>query len=144
MKAREFVDQLGREEIVGAIRAAEKRTSGEIRVFISRHEVEDPVAEAQRQFAILGMEQTREHNGVLLFVAPQAQKFAVIGDTAIHERCGQTFWEELAAEMSGHFRRAEFTQGIVHGVSRAGEILARHFPWRPDDRNELADDVGGD
>ncbi|MBC8095022.1 MAG: hypothetical protein H7Y43_04345, partial [Akkermansiaceae bacterium] len=64
MKARDFLDQLRHEEIVAAIRVAELRTSGELRVFISRKEVEDAVAAAQGEFLRLGMEKTSERNGV--------------------------------------------------------------------------------
>src|SRR5579859_3536005 len=128
MKAREFLNQLGHEEIVKAIREAEKKTSGEIRVFVSRKSINDPVVAAQAHFVELGMQNTRDHNGVLIFVAPRAHKFAVIGDSAVHARCGEEFWKQLAHEMSGHFRKSEFTSGIVHGVRKAGELLAEHFP----------------
>jgi uncharacterized membrane protein len=144
MKARDFLKQLRHEEIVTAIQAAEKLTSGEIRVFISRHPVEEPVPAAENHFTALGMEKTRDRNGVLIFVAPLTHKFAVIGDSAVHARCGKEFWTELAREMSGHFRKSEFTTGIVHGVHKAGELLAAHFPRRPDDTNELSDAVETD
>lgn len=144
MKAREFLNKLSHEEIVAAIQAAEKLTSGEIRVFISRHPVEDPVPAAQNHFVALGMEKTRDRNGVLIFVAPRAHKFAVIGDGAVHARCGEKFWTDLAREMSGHFRKSEFTTGIVHGVHKAGELLAAHFPRRPGDTNQLSDEVETD
>jgi uncharacterized membrane protein len=144
MKARQFLDRLRHDEIVAAIREAEKTTSGEIRVFVSHKPIEHPVAAAQAHFLRLGMQKTRERNAVLIFVAPLTHKFAVVGDVGIHTRCGDPFWQELAAEMSGHFRGSEFTRGLVHGVKKAGELLARHFPRRPDDQNELPDDVAHD
>src|SRR5579863_7180203 len=104
MKPKEFISKLDHDKIVAAIRAAEQKTSGEIRVFISRHNPEDPVAAAQRDFNKLGMGKTKEKNGVLIFVAPQARKFAVIGDSGVHVRCGDEFWRALAAEMTGHFK----------------------------------------
>lgn len=144
MKARDFLTKLHQEDIVTAIQAAEKLTSGEIRVFISRNAVEDPVSAAQNHFVALGMEKTRDRNGVLIFVAPRAHKFAVIGDVSVHARCGEAFWTELAREMSGHFRKSQFTAGIVHGVYKAGELLAAHFPRHPGDTNELSDEVETD
>ncbi len=144
MKAREFVNQLRHHEIVKAIREAEERTSGEIRVFISRQSIKDPVSAAQAHFLQLGMQKTRDHNGVLIFVAPRAHQFAVIGDAGVHARCGEDFWKQLAHEMSGHFRKSEFTTGIVHGVRKAGELLAQHFPKRPGDSNQLSDEVETD
>jgi uncharacterized membrane protein len=144
MTARGFLKQLRHNDIVAAIREAEKKTSGELRVFISRKPVADAVAAAQAHFLQMGMERTRERNGVLIFVAPRSRQFAVIGDRGVHERCGESFWRELATEMSGHFAKSEFTTGIVSGLNKAGELLARHFPRRPDDVNELPDEVAHD
>lgn len=141
---KQFLKQLRHDDIVAAIRAAEQKTSGEIRVFISRKKVEDAVATAQAEFERLGMTKTRHRNGVLIFVAPRARKFAVIGDEGVHKRCGDEFWQAMAAEMTGYFKKTEFTQGILHGVRKAGELLAEHFPHRPGDRNELPDSVAGD
>jgi len=144
MKHRAFLQQLAHADIVAAIRRAEQKTSGEIRVFISRKAVDDPVAAGQAQFDRLGMRQTSHRNGVLIFVAPTARKFAILGDTGVHEKCGDAFWRAVAAEMTGHFKNAAFTAGIVHGIQKAGELLAVHFPAQPGDTNELPDQVEHD
>lgn len=129
------------DRIVAAIAAAEKRTSGEIRVFITRARAEDPLLAAQRQFERLGMTKTAERNGVLVYLCPHSHTFAVIGDRGIHEKCGQEFWAELAQAMTAHFKRGDFTGGLILGIERAGGLLAIHFPRRPDDRNELPNTV---
>jgi uncharacterized membrane protein len=144
MKPHEFIARLDDDKIVAAIRAAEEKTSGEIRVFITRKNVDDAVAAAQTQFARLGMTKTRQRNGVLIFVAPCAHQFAVIGDTAVHEKCGNIFWQTLAAEMAGHFKKSDFTSGILHGIQKAGELLAAHFPPTAGKANELPDQVERD
>jgi len=144
MKHREFLNQIRNDAIVTAIRAAESKTSGEIRVFISNKKIEDPVIAAQKIFEKLGMTKTSERNGVLIFVAPRPQKFAVIGDSGVHKLCGESFWQEVANEMTGHFRRSEFTQGIIHGIHKAGELLAKHFPRKSTDTNQLPDRVEHD
>jgi len=144
MHPRKFTEQLEDTRIVAAIREAERKTSAEIRVFISRKQVEEPVAAAQAAFVTLGMNQTAARNGVLIFVAPRAHKFAVIGDEGIHSKCGNEFWQKLADSIAGHFRKSEFTNGIIHGISKAGELLAAHFPRQPDDRNELPDEIAHD
>jgi uncharacterized membrane protein len=127
--------------VVAAIGAAEQKTSGEIRVLLARHAAPDPVAAAQKHFERLGMTRTAARNGVLFFLAPRSRTFAVIGDTAVHEKCGDAFWRELADAMSAHFQRGDFTAGLVHGIERAGALLAEHFPRQPDDRNELPDEI---
>jgi uncharacterized membrane protein len=141
MRAKEFLSELNHDDIVTAIREAELKTSGEIRVFISRQEPVDAVAAAQAHFTSLGMEKTKERNGVLIYVAPRVRKFAVIGDAAVHARCGNSFWEQVAGEMTGHFKKAEFSAGILHGVCKAGRLLAEHFPRGPGDENQLPDDI---
>jgi len=143
MRARDFISKLQHDDIVAAIRDAEHKTSGQIRVFISRKDVEDPVVAAQAAFLRLKMENTRHRNGVLIYVAPRVHKFAVIGDSAVHAKCGDGFWQEMRDSMAEHFRKSEFSQGIVHGIKKAGNLLAQHFPQRGDG-NELPDDVAHD
>jgi uncharacterized membrane protein len=144
MKQQAFIEQLQNEQIVAAIRAAEGKTSGEIRVFITRKETTDPLAAGQAEFTRLGMTKTAERNGVLIFVAPRSQKFAIIGDKGIHEKCGEAFWRAMAEEMTAHFKKTEFTQGIVSAIQKAGTLLGEHFPRRTDDQNELPDAVERD
>ncbi len=145
MSPRDFAERLPREEIVNAIRAAERRTSGEIRIFITHRPVDDPVAAATDQFRRLGMEKTRVRNGILIFVAPKSRNFAVIGDAGIHERCGQAFWQGLVNDVGDFFSRMEFGAGLIHAIARVGELLAQHFPAaRGDNPNELPDDIAHD
>ena len=126
---------------MSAIAVAELRTSGEIRVVLSQRKTDEPVLAAQKEFERLGMTRTAARNGVLIFLAPASRTFAVIGDRGVHEKCGDAFWRELAAAMTGCFVRGEFTEGLVLGIERAGALLAEHFPRQPDDRNELPDSI---
>lgn len=128
MHPRKFSKHVHHENIVTAIREAEHKTSGEIRVSLTPKHVDDPVAAAREEFLRLGMDKSTERNSVLIFVAPRSHKFAVIGDEAVHVKCGDEFWKELANAMAGYFRKSEFTPGIIHGVEKAGELLAEHFP----------------
>jgi uncharacterized membrane protein len=143
MKPDAFVKSLDDEKIVAAIREAEARSRGEIRVHVAEHEVTEPQAEAARVFDELGMADTAEHNGVLLFVAPESQSITVLGDRGAHERCGDAFWAKVVEAIRDEFRAERFTEGIVAGVRTVGDALALHFPRRPGevDRNELPDGV---
>jgi uncharacterized membrane protein len=129
--------KIDHERVVAAITAAEARTSGEIRVFISKQRAEDPVAAAEHHFERLGMTKTAERNAVLVFLCPTSHTFAVIGDSGIHRKCGEGFWRELADAMVTCFKRGDFTSGLVLGIERAGDLLAGHFPRKPDDQDEL-------
>jgi uncharacterized membrane protein len=145
MKPKAFLGQLEHGRIVEAIRAAEGRSRGEVRVHVSSQKVDDAQAAARVQFETLGMTRTAERNSVLIYVAPESQTFAVIGDSGIHEHCGAAFWSDVAAAMQDDFRAGRFTDGIVKGVERTGAVLAEKFPrTEAADRNELADDVSED
>jgi uncharacterized membrane protein len=132
------------DRIVAAIAAAEKKTSGEIRVHITRRVPKDLEHRAKLRFEKLGMTKTKERNGVLIYIAPRARAFRVLGDTAIHEKCGDVFWQEVAGAMQESFRKEEWTEGVVRGVQRVGEVLARHFPRQSGDVNQLPDEVTED
>lgn len=143
MKPDEFLHKLDDHRVAEAIAEAEKLTSGEIRAFISERDLgqDDVFTRATARFEKLGMTKTRERNAVLLYFVPIAQKFAIIGDRGIHEICGQAFWDEVAAEMHKRLHEEHFTGAVVCAVQKVGEVLARHFPRRPDDQNELPNTV---
>jgi uncharacterized membrane protein len=142
MRTREFLSKLEHDRIIHAIREAESKTSGEIRVLIQRGKLNsDPLVAAQKKFHRLGMHKTRERNAVLVFVAPRAHKFAVVGDEAIHKKCGDEFWQCVVEKMRTHFQNAKFSDALVEALKEIGTVLARHFPKTSEDTNELPDDV---
>lgn len=141
MKTKDLFTELDHDRITAAIQEAEKRTSGEIRVYVSHRKVSDPRHAGAHQFVKLGMDKTKHRNAVLIFIAPESQNFAVLGDTAVHARCGETFWESVASAMRELFRQGKFTEGIVHGIDTAGKALAQHFPADKTDHHKVADSV---
>ncbi|MFH1497232.1 MAG: TPM domain-containing protein [Verrucomicrobiota bacterium] len=141
MKPNDFIHRLDHDKIAASIAAAEARTSGEIRVMVTHKAAPEPVTRAEQAFVRLGMADTAERNGVLIFVAPASQTFAVIGDHGVHRECGPAFWTELAAAMTGDFKAGDHTAAIIKGITRAGDLLATRFPRRADDKNELSNQV---
>jgi uncharacterized membrane protein len=142
MRTREFLSKVAHDRIVQAIREAEARTSSEIRVFIQRGKLPAaPLIAAQKKFHQLRMHTTREHNAVLIFVAPRAHKFAVVGDKAIHEKCGNEFWQHIVDGMRAHFQNENFSDALVEAIKEVGNVLAAHFPKTPGNANELPDEV---
>jgi uncharacterized membrane protein len=142
MRTKEFLGKLEHDRIVHAIRNAESKTSGQIRVFVQRGKVDvDPLVAAQKKFHRLAMHKTTERNAVLIFVAPRAHKFAVVGDKAIHEKCGEAFWQQLVERMREHFRNEKFTDALVEAIEEAGKALASHFPRTSTSSGQLPDEV---
>lgn len=144
MNPKDFLNQLDDAVILKAIADAEARSSGEIRVYVSRHVAKDVLAEAREAFVHLGMERTARRNGVLLYLVPKSRQFAVIGDEAVHARCGPPFWNDVSVAVSGRFKAGGFTQGLLVGIEMVGARLAEHFPRSADDRDELPDRIERD
>jgi uncharacterized membrane protein len=136
-----FFSRLDNDRIVAAIADAERRSSGEIRVHVTQRKPADLEERARRRFELLGMTKTAERNGVLFYIAPVVRQFQILGDEGIHEKCGPDFWKEIAGEMEESFRRGEFSEGIVRGVEKVGEVLARHFPRSVEDKDELPNKI---
>ena len=142
MRSREFLSKLEHDRIVHAIREGESKTSGEIRVYVQRGKLKaDPLIIAQKKFQQLKMDRTRERNAVLIFVAPRAHQFAVVGDKAIHEKCGDEFWQRIVEGMRGHFQNEKFSRALIEAINEIGKLLAAHFPKASTNANELPDDV---
>ncbi len=142
MRTREFLSKVEHDRIVQAIREGESKTSGEIRVFIQRGKLNaDPLVAAQKKFHQLRMHTTRERNAVLIFVAPRAHKFAVVGDKAIHEKCGDEFWQRIVDGMRAHFQNEKFSHALVEAINEIGKLLAAYFPKTRANANELPDSV---
>ena len=129
-------------EIVEAIRTAEKSTSGEIRIHLEKTAgFQDIFERAMEVFHQLKMDNTKEENGVLIYVATEDRNFVIYGDKGINDKVEDDFWESTKDVILNHFKKGDFKQGLVDGILMAGEQLKRHFPWQEDDENELSDQI---
>lgn len=128
-------------QIVAAIRAAENRTSGELRVHLEAHTDEPNREHAQKIFEEAGMTQTELRNGVLFYLATEDKQFTILGDKGINEKVPKGFWDDIRDTMQEHFRQGAFVKGMVNGIEMAGKALAEYFPVQDDDDNELSDEI---
>lgn len=128
-------------QIIAAIKAAEKNTSGEIRVHLEDNCKGEIMDAAIDTFARLKMHETAGRNGVLIFLAPERKSFAIVGDEGINEVVGDDFWKEERELMLGHFKKGNFATGIAEAIGQVGEKLKAYFPYQHDDENELPDDI---
>jgi uncharacterized membrane protein len=139
----EFFNAEEQQTIAKAIRAAEERTSGEVRVFVeSRCRYVDAIDRATEIFFGLKMEKTDNRNAVLIYVAMKDHQLAVFGDEGIHQKLGQEYWKTILKGLVSDFNRDDYAKGICQSVTTIGEALHYHFPFdRSTDKNELPDDI---
>ena len=129
------------ERIVQKIRTAEEKTSGEIRVHLDRHSHEDPLEKAKKVFHRLGMRKTKHRSGVLIYLATDHRKFALVGDEGIHRVVPENFWEHVRGIMEKKFREGKFSEGVCLGIREIGEKFKTHFPAGKENPNELPDGI---
>ena len=142
MNQKEFLAMLDQPRIVAAIGAAERETSGEIRIHVEpKANGGDARYVAERTFERLGMTKTALRNGVLLFIASEERVFAIVGDKGIDDKVPAGFWDDIAAKLTLRFGSGEFTEGIVEAITTAGQQLKTYFPRADDDVNELPNEI---
>src|SRR5690606_8407860 len=129
------------EKIMHAINMAENHTSGEIRVCIEKKCPNEAMTQAAKRFSELNMHKTVLKNGVLIFLAIEDHKFAIIGDEGINKKVPEDFWEETKNIMAELFKKEQFAEGLIAGIERAGKQLKTFFPRSDDDINELPNEV---
>lgn len=140
-RVEKFLLEAEEQEIVQAILKAEKNTSGEIRVHIESHTRLPHFDRAKEVFHLLKMDNTKEANGVLIYVAVNDRAFVIYGDDGIDKVVPTDFWDSTRDAIQEQFKIENFKQGIIDGVLRAGKELQAHFPWNHGNKNELSNEV---
>jgi uncharacterized membrane protein len=141
MAAEDKLSEKDRRQILAAIEAAEKNTSGEIRLFVEDVCGENVLDRAAYVFNKLGMLATKDRNGVLFYLAFESRQFAILGDVGIHSIVKDDFWHDIKARMTNYFTEGDFVKGLTIGIEMTGKALKEHFPFQSDDKNELSNDI---
>ena len=143
IRQRTFFTEEEREAIVEAVQKAEQRTSGEVRIFIeNRCSYMDAVDRAKELFQNLKMDQTRDRNAVLLYLAMKDRQLAIFGDEGIHRKVGNEYWQQEVRKMIAAFRHNQCATAVIVCVNDIAEVLYKHFPYeKTTDKNELPDDI---
>jgi uncharacterized membrane protein len=141
MNVRKFLTKEQKNDILNAIHAAEKLTSGEIRVHLESKCPGEALERAREVFQQLKMHETHLHNGALIYLAITDRKLAIFGDQGIHEVVEDDYWENVKEKMLKRFKEGAFSEGLCIAIGLIGEKLKEHFPYQDDDINELPDDI---
>ena len=142
-KKKPFFNETEIRQITDAVKEAEVRTSGEVRVFVESHcKFMDAIDRAVEIFFQLKMDKTADRNAVLVYIATKDRQLAVFGDQGIHQRVGTEFWQREVGVMVKRFNKDDYATGISEVIRHIGESLHKHFPYdKATDKNELPDDI---
>ncbi|MGE0090273.1 MAG: TPM domain-containing protein [Bacteroidales bacterium] len=141
MKPSDFFNETEKQQIVQAVKEAEKNTSGEIRIHIESDCSGDVLDRAAFIFAKLDMHKTELRNGVLFYLSVNDRKFAILGDAGINAVTPDNFWDIIKETILAKFKNGEFANGLETGIKMAGDALKKHFPFDKNDINELSDEI---
>ena len=136
-----FLNAADEEVIIAAIKEAENNTSGEIRVHIERSTDKPPMDRALEVFYLLEMDKSKQRNGVLIYIASESKKFAILGDEGIDKLIPKNFWKAEKELMLSHFKKGEFAKGLELAIFEVGKKLKDLFPYQSNDTNELSDEI---
>ena len=142
-KPTEFFPPKEKEKILSAIKTAEQRTSGEVRVFVESHcRFVDAIDRAHEIFYGLKMQETDQRNAVLVYVALKDRQLALFADDGIYKKAGAAFWNSEVKVMLSQFNKENYADGIAQVVLEIGQVLSTNFPYEAStDKNELPDDI---
>ena len=132
--------------ISNKIKEMEKTTAGEICVSIKEKrsllEKRKSLRElAEKEFFKLGIANTKDKTGILIFLLLEDRKFYILADSGINAKVQHETWDKIKDEMQHKFSKGEFSKGLIFGVDEVGKILSRHFPVKAGDTNELSNKI---
>jgi uncharacterized membrane protein len=96
---------------------------------------------AKEVFYFLKMDETKQQNGVLFYVAVDDKKFSILGDSGIDKVVADTFWNGVKDIVLKNFSKGRFTEGLRLGIAETGLKLKQYFPYKEGDINELPDSI---
>lgn len=145
-RRKEILSDTERKRLAMSIAEAEKTTSGEVRISV---QAERQLGEAMMSvqdlaldhFKRLGMTETRDKTGVLIYLLVSEHKLQILADAGINEKVNAGTWQAIADSMTAEFKAGRFYDGLSTGLEKIGAILTQHFPVQPGDRNELSNDI---
>ncbi len=141
MRLDDFISIPDQGRVVDAIGDAEKMTSGEIRVHVTPKCGKDVMKAAAKAFNRLKMYKTRHRNGVLIYVAFESRKFAILGDAGINSVVPQGYWDSEKDTLLEHLKSGDPATGLCKVIASVGEKLKAYFPAEEDDENELSNEI---
>lgn len=113
-----------------------------LRWFVPRWAKERAVERRVRElFVELGVTETRDRSGVLIYLSEFERRIQILGDRGVHSQLGQDAWSSLVQELVTYLRDGRAAEGLTRIIERLGKELQAHFPARPDDTNELPNAV---
>ena len=90
-------------------------------------------------FSHLRIWDTAHNNGVLIYLLLADRCVEIVADRGIDAKVGAAGWSAICRAMEAEFKSGQFERGVLGGIEAVSRALARHFPPRTGQANELPD-----
>lgn len=106
--------------------------------FVGKRRMREEVAEgAMTAFYGNGLHRTRDETGIIIYVSVYERMVQVLADKGINDKIDVAVWEEVVEALTKAIQDGKPADGICAAVRRCGELVAREFPIKHDDTDEL-------
>ncbi len=123
------------DKIEASITVSEKLHRGQLRFVVEAElttgQLWDGLTSRQRAldvFSLLGVWDTEENNGVLIYVMLADRKVEIVADRGIHRHVGDERWRAICREIELHYRKDDFASGSIAGIAKISAELEHYFP----------------
>lgn len=144
MNAFFFFSPEEKRQIERSIRQAETLTSCEIRLRVEKECKNNLQQHVIEVFRFLGMDRTKNKNGILFYISIKDQKIAILGDKGVNKYVSDEFWNDIYNFIRNEFSKQNYCYGLSMAIIQTGKQLAKIFPVEKDDVNELPNEISFD
>jgi uncharacterized membrane protein len=127
-----------------AIRRSERSHDGELRFAVETGldllpllKGVTPRERALEVFSQLRVWDTEHNNGVLIYLQLVDRDIEIVADRGINAKVSHATWEAICRRMEAAFRAGDFEGGALAGIEDITQLLARHYPPRGENPDEL-------
>ncbi len=110
-------------------------------LFTTREEIEEETRQrAMESFLTNGVVETKDRNGVQLFISVLEHKVMINVDNGLHQKLGphaNDKWQHILKDLLEHLKRGQASQGICSAIKEMGAVLNEHYPADRSTLNEL-------
>ena len=96
-------------------------------------------ARAVTLFSQLGVWDTADNSGVLIYILKAEHQLEIQADRGIHAKVGESVWQAIVGDATARFKKGDYEQGLLRAIEAISVQLRRHFPPDTDNPNELPD-----
>jgi uncharacterized membrane protein len=131
------------ERLAASVAASERRHTGEIRIYVEAGlpmsylwRDATPRERAVAMFGKLGVWDTEQNNGVLIYLLLAEHAIEVVADRGLSRHIDHARWQEVVEHMAQAFRAGMFEAGLTRAIDEVSTLLVKHFPATPGAPNE--------